>query len=166
MDTLTNYWTCSQPEKNSRLRRRKLKPTLSPKDEKLIYYILLVFFLAAAAAGIVLRALDIHLTGKIPACVFYKMTGFYCPGCGGTHAVDALLSLHPVRSFLYHPLVLYTAVFGGWYVLSHTIEYLSKGRYAIGMRYRDIYLYAALVLLILNWLIRNLLLAFCGIHIY
>ena len=46
---------------------------------------------------------------RIP-CLFQLMTGLYCPGCGGTRAVKALLAGHPVLSFLYHPLVLCTAV--------------------------------------------------------
>ena len=44
--------------------------------------------------------------GRIP-CLFHELTGFYCPGCGGTRAVLALLAGHPVLSFLYHPLVPY-----------------------------------------------------------
>ena len=39
--------------------------------------------------------------GRIP-CLFHELTGFYCPGCGGTRAVLALLAGHPVLSFLYH----------------------------------------------------------------
>lgn len=42
-------------------------------------------------------------------CLFQMMTGLYCPGCGGTRAVRALLSGHPVLSFLYHPVVPYMA---------------------------------------------------------
>lgn len=49
--------------------------------------------------------------GRIP-CLFHELTGFYCPGCGGTRAVLALLAGHPVLSFLYHPLVPYCALVG------------------------------------------------------
>ncbi|MBQ6855594.1 MAG: DUF2752 domain-containing protein, partial [Lachnospiraceae bacterium] len=39
--------------------------------------------------------------GKLP-CMFRMLTGLYCPGCGGTRAVKALLTGHPIQSFLYH----------------------------------------------------------------
>jgi hypothetical protein len=32
-----------------------------------------------------------HLTAYFPPCVFYSLTHFYCPGCGNTRAVLALL---------------------------------------------------------------------------
>ncbi len=44
-------------------------------------------------------------------CVLHNLTGYYCPGCGGTRAIHALLHGHIVRSFFYHPIVVYTAVF-------------------------------------------------------
>lgn len=47
-------------------------------------------------------------------CLFQMMTGLYCPGCGGTRAVRALLSGHPVLSFLYHPVVPYMASVAVW----------------------------------------------------
>ena len=47
-------------------------------------------------------------------CLFRLLTGFYCPGCGGTRALWALLSGHPLLSFLYHPLVPYSALTAVW----------------------------------------------------
>ena len=59
--------------------------------------------------------------------------------------------------------VVYTAVFFGWFMLSQTIEKASRGRFAIGMHYRDIYLWIALAIVLLNWLVKNLVLAVFGI---
>ena len=38
----------------------------------------------------------------LPPCVFHKWTGYYCPGCGGTRAVKALLRGDVIGSFFYH----------------------------------------------------------------
>ena len=42
-------------------------------------------------------------------CLFHLVTGYYCPGCGGTRAIASLLHGQLFRSFLYHPVILYTA---------------------------------------------------------
>ena len=97
-------------------------------------------------------------------CTLHNLTGYYCPGCGGTRAIHALLHGHIMRSFFYHPIVVYTAVFFGWFMLSQTIEKASRGRFAIGMHYRDIYLWIALAIVLLNWLVKNLVLAVLALH--
>ena len=35
-------------------------------------------------------------------CLFHLVTGYYCPGCGGTRAIASLLHGQLFRSFLYH----------------------------------------------------------------
>lgn len=99
---------------------------------------------------------------RVP-CVFHRITGLYCPGCGGTRAVEALLQSEMVLSFFYHPIVLYGAVLYGWFMISHTIEYLSKGRLKIGMKYRNLYLYLALILVIINIAVKDV--ALTAFHI-
>lgn len=101
--------------------------------------------------------------GGLPPCILHSLTGLYCPGCGGTRAVSALLHGRLLRSFFFHPLVLYTAVFGGWFLLSQTIERLSRGKLRIGMHYRDIYLWIALAIVTVNWIAKNLILVIGGI---
>lgn len=99
------------------------------------------------------------LTGKeLPPCAFYELTGFYCPGCGGTRAVMALARGQALTSLRFHPLVAYTAVVGGWFMLSHTIENISRGKYSVGMKYRDGWLWGALALVIVQFLVKNILL--------
>lgn len=98
-------------------------------------------------------------------CIVHKWTGYYCMGCGGTRACVALLRGQIVKSFLYHPVVPYAAAVYLWFMVSHTIEYLSKGRIPIGMRYTDKYLYVALGIILVQWIIKNVLKAVWGIEL-
>lgn len=101
--------------------------------------------------------------GPVPPCSLHTLTGYYCPGCGGTRAVIALFHGHPLRSLYYHPIVIYTALVGGWFMISQTIERASRGKIAIGMHYRDLYMWIALLIIVLNCLIKNLILALTGV---
>ena len=67
----------------------------------------------------------------------------------------ALLNGHPMKSALCHPFFFYAVCVGGWFMLSQTIERLSRGRLKIGMHYRDIYLWIAIVLIVINWIVKN-----------
>lgn len=95
-----------------------------------------------------------------PPCIFRRVTGMYCPGCGGTRAVVELLKGNILRSLWYHPVVVYTAGLYGWYLISNTIEWISGKRFRIGSRYHRWYGTAAAVLVITNFLLRNILLLF------
>lgn len=130
--------------------------------DKCLYIIGWVFLGIAAAlcAGIRFGILD--LFKNMSHCVFHRMTGLYCPGCGGTRAVVALFRGKILTSLFYHPIVVYTAVFAGWFMISQTVERLSSGKLRIGMRYRDIYLWIALMLVVLNCFIKNIVLVLTG----
>lgn len=90
-------------------------------------------------------------------CIFRTLTGYYCPGCGGTRACIALLHGHFLRSLLYHPVVPYCAAVYFIFMLSHTIEILSKGKLPIGLHYRDGYIKIAAVIILTQWILRNFL---------
>lgn len=120
---------------------------------------LAVFFAIAVKCGL-FRFLD-----PVPPCSLHTLTGYYCPGCGGTRAVIALFHGHPLRSLYYHPIVIYTALVGGWFMISQTIERASRGKIAIGMHYRDLYMWIALLIIVLNCLIKNLILALTGVSL-
>lgn len=142
-----------------------MQPGLSKKEEKTLYWIGIAILFVTIILVILVKVLDIHLSEFLPGCLLLRFTGFYCPGCGGTRAVAALFQGRFVRSFFYHPLVMYVAAVGGWYLISHTIELISKGKYSIGMRYRDIYLYVAVALILLNWIVKNLLILLLDLHL-
>ena len=89
-------------------------------------------------------------------CVLNTFFGVYCPGCGGTRAVEALLQGHLLLSLWYHPLVLYTAVIWGGFMSTQTLERLHVPRVK-GWRFHDWYLYGAMVLLLGNCVLKNIL---------
>ncbi len=89
-------------------------------------------------------------------CPFHALTGAYCPGCGGTRAVRALLAGKWLRSFVLHPFVPYAALLSGWFMISQTIERVSGSRIRIALRFRDVYIWIALLLIVVNCLVKNL----------
>lgn len=89
-------------------------------------------------------------------CVFRHVTGWYCPGCGGTRAVLALLHGHILQSLWYHPLVLYSAVIYIGFMMSHTLAKLKIG-HVRGWRFHNWYLYVALVIVIIHFILKNFL---------
>ena len=109
--------------------------------------------------------LHFDLVQLIPLCSFYVGTGFYCPGCGGTRAVVALFHGEILRSLFYHPVVLYSAVVAGWFMVTQTIERVSRGKWKVAMHFRMIYVYIFLALLALNFIWKNGYLLFTGIHL-
>ena len=40
----------------------------------------------------------------LPPCIFYKLTGLYCPGCGSGRALRALLTADVATAFRMNPL--------------------------------------------------------------
>lgn len=140
-----------------------MKGNRNPQQERGIYICGLIL-LGLLGFWLVLE----HFLGlkfSLPPCLFHSLTGLYCPGCGGTRACRLLLSGHILQSFVYHPGVFLAAVLYAWFMASHTIELLSKGRLKIGLPYSDKYLYLEAAVIILQCLMKNLVKIFWGIGI-
>lgn len=115
-------------------------------------------------AVLVIAILGMKITGLQPGgygmpCMLHALTGYYCPGCGGTRAAAAFLRGDILRSFFYHPIVPYAALLGGWFMVSQTAWRLSGKRLRIGMHFRTVYLWIALGLIAANFLVKNIALA-------
>lgn len=120
-------------------------------------------FIWVTAGGILL--LTFLLVWKsIPAiqslkgpCFFHEVLHVYCPGCGGTRAVYELLHLKLWRSFIDHPLVPFTAAILLEYYIGEIITLIRHN----GKRYyylRVWFCYAALGIIIVNFILKNVLL--------
>ena len=81
----------------------------------------------------IIKVLHIDIL-HIIRCSFHALTGLYCPGCGGTRAVVYLFKGDILRSFRFHPFVLYCICFyilfmvkGTWaYIFNQNKGYESK----------------------------------------
>ena len=61
--------------------------------------------LGAMTLGIwLLRTFDPGAAGNLfPSCLFHDLTGWYCPGCGLTRALHALVHFDGMRAFAMNP---------------------------------------------------------------
>ena len=129
------------------------------------YYVLLG--IVAVLLGIygILLCKGVPITKIYPyPCLLYSSMHFYCPGCGGTRAVEYLLKGHLIKSFIYHPVVPYTALLVICYIISHTLNIISKGKIK-AMLFRPIYFYIMIAIILLQCIIKNLLIIIKGIYI-
>lgn len=68
----------------------------------------------------------------------------------------ALFAGEFVQAFVYHPFIPFIAVFGTWFMISQTVERVSGGRIKIAMHFREVYMWIALGIIGVNFLVKNL----------
>lgn len=126
------------------------------KTEKRLYVLGLIGIFVIVSYLLFAKYTEFDLLDWIPPCGIRTLTGFYCPGCGGTRAVRALIEGRLITSFFYHPFVLYCAVIAGIFMVTNTLQIITGNRVKIGMKYRHGYLYAGAAVLIINWILQNI----------
>lgn len=99
----------------------------------------------------------IDYTRFLIPCMFQRLTGLYCPGCGGTRAVKAFFRGDILASIMLHPLVVYGSGLFIWYMFSNTIQLLSGDKLRIGMKYRNLYVWIGVLLIAANCIIKNIM---------
>ena len=95
---------------------------------------------------------------KIPECAVYNTLGIYCPGCGATRAVYSLYNGEILKSIYYNPIILYLVVVDFWYLITEGIAKILKKDNKFFVKNIKIYLYLALIILLINWGIKLLML--------
>lgn len=98
----------------------------------------------------------------VSPCLFRKLTGLYCPGCYGTRSLRMLLHGRGIISFILYPAIPYMA-FQVWaYGLSFVINRISRGKLP-RIRLRPWHFYLLIAIIIINWIVKNILLAGFGL---
>lgn len=99
-----------------------------------------------------------HKFIRIPECAVYKTFGIYCPGCGATRAVYSLFAGNILQSAYYNPLILYLVIVDLCYLITERIAKFLKKENKFFLKNIKIYLYLALIILVLNWVIKIIML--------
>lgn len=95
-------------------------------------------------------------SGSFPPCIFLRITGWYCPGCGTVRAVRALLRGQVLTAFRWNPLLFFLGI-PALAALAHW--YLRRVFPGLGLRPVQIprALLAGVVAAVLGyWVLRNL----------
>lgn len=136
-------------------RKSYLTKLINDNDsDAVVYCIGLVSVLLVTAVYFIIRMSHI-----IPetGCAFRRITGLYCPGCGGTRSFVYLIHGHIIKSLAYHPFVPYVFTIAIIFYVSQTVRFISKGRtWAMHLGMPLIIPGAAIILL--NWIVRNIFL--------
>ena len=119
---------------------------------------------AALIAGKRIFFPDFSISGQMPPCVFHRLTGYFCPGCGGTRSVTALLSGRFLVCAVDYPMVFYAVAVYFWFMFSQSVDRISHHRIPIGMKYRHAWIYASLVIVIIHFILKNLFYMKTGIE--
>ncbi len=121
-------------------------------NKRTVRLALLIF--AILAIGILFYILA--RTGYPVPCLFRKITGLNCPGCGNTRAVLTLLRLDIVGALSYNLLFPVEFLYLGFVFILSAIAYLKTGKlsYHSPAPALDV---TVLVILLLWWILRNVL---------
>ncbi len=120
---------------------QRLKETLKP----------IVILMAVGFLYIILR----HLTGFYLPCLFHRLTGFYCSGCGITRMFLHILKGEWTKAFSSNCVVFCLLPFFGVGYLRHVYRYVRWNKKGLS-RTENILCYIVIAILIVFGIIRNI----------
>ena len=114
----------------------------------------------AVAAGLILAAglgyaAWVQATGQGVPCPFHALTGLYCPGCGITRCLSALLQGNWQAALRSNAAIVALAPFFVWLGLAAARSYLTGGSVRLTKR-QNAAVYAAIAVLVAFGIVRNL----------
>lgn len=116
------------------------------KHSKMKLILILISFL------IIYFILNELLDVGIP-CLFYEITGYYCPGCGITRLLFSLLKLDFYQAFRYNPLIFILIIITVIYWL---VKFILKKFMNISIEIPNYVYYILLVIVIIFGILRNI----------
>lgn len=125
------------------------------KKAKKFYFIICALVLLFFISLFFYHYFGFKLTGHLKPCMFNYLLHIYCPGCGGTRAMDYFLHGQFIKSFLSNPAVLYLVGLFLSYFLPATYSFIIKRNGKVYYKFHPFSLYFFIVEIILFFIIRN-----------
>jgi hypothetical protein len=119
--------------------------------KKRVFYCVLPF---AATAAAVLAAWFALRFVSMPECMVHKLTGWYCPGCGNTRAVIALLQGDVLLSLRQNVAIALAIVTGALLYVEPVMKAFGKSDFRSPVRSYK-FLWTVLALLAVYYVVRN-----------
>ena len=94
--------------------------------------------------------------GFIVPCLFHEITGFYCPGCGITRMLFAILRLDFYQAFRYNALLFVALPFIGYCVFDYIIRFILNNENYFYRKISNRVWYFLLVIVLLFGILRNI----------
>lgn len=118
------------------------------------YWLWLIPLALLLVAIAVLFQFNPSKTSFYPLCVFHRMTGLQCPGCGGLRATHHLLHGDVLTAFRFNPLVVLALPLGAWFAWRRW----RRGANAPNFSHRAVAVWAWVLfaVIVLFWIARNL----------
>ncbi|SDA24182.1 Protein of unknown function [Ruminococcus sp. YE71] len=115
-----------------------------------------LFVYAAIASSAAAYALIMELTGRGLPCIFHKLTGLKCPGCGNTHALHCLATGRFREALGHNAMMPLEAAFAVWLAVASAARYIRTGKYSLttGCEAANV---VFLLLFVGWWVVRNIL---------
>jgi hypothetical protein len=110
---------------------------------------------AALGAGMVLFVFDPAQVGFYPICIFRRMTGLLCPGCGGLRAAHQLVHGNIAAAFRLNALLVLSLPLLGWLAARMLIR--CQKHEPLGFEMRPIWVCAGVFVLVLFGVLRNMI---------
>jgi hypothetical protein len=93
-------------------------------------------------------------SGFFPGCPFRALTGFTCPGCGGTRGLHCLLHGDVVGAFEFNPLIIVSLPFLLYALVRYTVAAV-RGQPIKWNQLNAKYVWVLLAVILSFWVFRN-----------
>lgn len=125
------------------------------------YFLGKIALVISIAGAIAFYSVGESLVEYFPKCQLRSLSGLYCPGCGGTHAVMLLLRGHVIASFFAHPFVPYAAAV---YICFMLNMFISRHMMVGKMRVMNIlpFIYVGIGIILIQWAVKLICLLVYG----
>ena len=113
-----------------------------------------ICLLLSLIAAIILAALVLSALGIGIPCVFHRITGLKCPGCGNTRALLSLIKFDFVSMLKYNPIFPLEVIYIAWVCFSMIINFIRSGK----LLYKPLHIVidiSVLVLIVAWGIVRN-----------